>query len=162
MLVEAISAAQKINQNVKGLLIGNGPEFESISKQIEKLSLSEIIKLPGYRSDASKLVQCLNLFTLCSLSEGTSMALLEAMAGEVPIVVTDVGGNPEIVAANKTGWVIPSRDTEQLTKVIIEAATNPQLANQYAAAGKQRFEEEFTFDRMIEDYRKVYYEMMNG
>ena len=107
------------------------------------------------------LVQCLDLFTLCSLSEGTSMALLEAMAGEVPVAVTDVGGNPEIVEANKTGWVIPSGDTEQLTNVILEAATNPQLANQYATAGKQRFEEKFTFGRMIGEYRRIYQAMVS-
>ena len=88
------------------------------------------------------------------------MALLDAMAGEVPVVVTDVGGNPEIVEAGGTGWVIPSRDTKQLTNVILEATGNPDKGKQFAMAGRKRFEELFTFDRMIGEYRRVYGEMV--
>jgi glycosyltransferase involved in cell wall biosynthesis len=160
MLVEAISEARKKKPNIKGLLIGDGPEFENIKRQIQGLSLTEVIKLPGYRSDAAKLVQCSDLFSLCSLSEGTSMALLDAMAGGIPSIVTEVGGNPEIVKKWETGWVIPSRDTGQLVNVIHEAVSQPEKAAKFAAAGMHRFTEHFTFERMVEQYRRMYYELM--
>ena len=162
MLVEAISRAREHDRGVKGLFVGDGPEFQNITQKIRELSLADVIRLPGYRSDAAQIVQCCDLFSLCSLSEGTSMALLDAMAGSVPVVVTEVGGNPEIVQAGVSGWVIPSRDTAQLTSAILETAGNPDKAKQFAAAAKRRFEERFTFDRMISEFRRVYREMMNG
>jgi len=56
--------------------------------------LEQAVRLTGFRQDARMLAQCMDLFVLSSFSEGTSMALLEAMCAEVPVAVTRVGGNP--------------------------------------------------------------------
>ena len=77
------------------------------------------------RDDARRLTQCLDLFVLTSLSEGTSVALLEAMAAGVPVAVTDVGGNPEIVDPALTGWLVPSDDAGALAGVVRAAASDP-------------------------------------
>ena len=72
--------------------------------------------MPGHRDDARQLIQCMDLFVLSSFSEGTSMALLEAMAGGVPVAVTAVGGNPEVVLSDHTGWVVPSDSVRDLER----------------------------------------------
>lgn len=89
------------------------------------------------------------------------MALLEAMAAGIPVAVTDVGGNLEIVIKGATGWVVPSGSVEALTEVIVESANNKHKRLCFGAAGKQRFAERFAFDRMIEAYRQRYQEMLS-
>ena len=88
------------------------------------------------------------------------MALLEAMAAGIPVAVTAVGGNPEVVVKDRTGWVVPSDSVEALTAVLLEAVKNPEKRQAFARAGRQRYEGYFTFDRMIEMYRSVYRDML--
>jgi glycosyltransferase involved in cell wall biosynthesis len=74
----------------------------------------------------------------------------------VPVVVTNVGGNPEVVANGYTGWVVPSHSADDLTAAILEAVKDVSKRQQFATAGQRRFEERFTFDRMIDGYRQQY------
>ena len=160
MLVESLARVSKTTPSLRGLLVGAGPVFADISGRIVERGLAERVHLTGFRSDARRLVQCMDLFVLASFSEGTSMALLEAMAAGVPVAVTNVGGNPEIVTGGETGWVVTSDAVDELTAAISEAAGNPQRRQEFAARGRQRFLEKFAFDRMIENYRQRYGEML--
>lgn len=160
MLVEGIDAALKSAPNIRGLVVGGGPEEERIRACIESQNLSEKVTLTGFRSDAQCLVQCMDLFVLASFSEGTSMALLEAVAAEIPVVVTDVGGNPEVVLDGSTGWVVPSGSAKDLVCAILDAVGDPEMAASFAEQGRQRFVDKFTFDRMIERYHSAYSELL--
>ena len=88
------------------------------------------------------------------------MALLEAMAAGVPVAVTAVGGNPEIVIGGMTGWVVASDSVQDLKGAILAAACRPQKARQFADSGRRRFDEQFTSGKMLADYRRVYSEMV--
>jgi glycosyltransferase involved in cell wall biosynthesis len=156
MLVQSIAAARALDERIVGMLVGEGPELPAIRTLVERLGLADAVRLTGFRSDARRLAQCLDLFVLSSFSEGTSMALLEAICTGVPVAVTDVGGNPEVVLAGQTGWVIPSRSVESLTAAILEAASDAQHRYRLAQAGRQRFEQHFTFERMVASYRDIY------
>jgi glycosyltransferase involved in cell wall biosynthesis len=117
--------------------------------------------LTGYRADARRLTQVMDLFVLSSLSEGTSMALLEALAAGVPVAVTRVGGNPEVVGEGQ-GWLVASGAVPQLAQAICEAVEDPARRSEFAAAGRQRFQTRFTFAGMIDRYREIYERMMNA
>jgi glycosyltransferase involved in cell wall biosynthesis len=160
MLVNSVDSAGRQISALRGLLVGDGPVFPEIQALVQRASMSDRIRLTGYRNDARRLVQCLDLFVLSSFSEGTSMALLEAMASGVPVAVTEVGGNPEIVLANQTGWTIPSESSEALTNVIINAVTEPDTRRRFGLAGQRRFEDHFTMDRMIGAYRERYMQLL--
>ena len=162
LLVNGLARAKVEAPNIQGLLVGDGPEFGATQDLIKQLYLVDRVRLTGFRDDARKLVQCMDLFVLSSFSEGTSMALLEAMAAGVPVVVTAVGGNPEVVTEGQTGWVIPSGSVDALTTAMLEAINHPEKRRAFAFAGQQRFEERFTFGRMIEAYRQIYHEMLAG
>ena len=162
LLVNGLARAKVEAPKIQGLLVGDGPEFGATQDLIKQLYLVDRVRLTGFRDDARKLVQCMDLFVLSSFSEGTSMALLEAMAAGVPVVVTAVGGNPEVVTEGQTGWVIPSGSVDALTTAMLEAINHPEKRRAFAFAGQQRFEERFTFGRMIEAYRQIYHEMLAG
>jgi len=160
LLVGSIDAASKTLLDIRGLLVGDGPLFGQIQSDVEASGLGETIKMPGFREDARSLTQCMDLFVLSSFSEGTSMALLEAMAAGVPVVVTDVGGNPEIVVDGECGEIIPSGSKDALTSAIVRAAKEPERWRQLGDAGQRRFEKRFTFAGMIERYDAEYAELL--
>lgn len=162
LLVNSLARTGAEALNTRGLLVGDGPELGAMRDLIERLCLTDRVHLTGFRDDARTLVQCMDLFVLSSFSEGTSMALLEAMAAGVPVVVTAVGGNPEVVTEGKTGWVVPSNSMEALTAAMLEAVNHPRKRQTLARAGQRCFEERFTFGRMIEAYRQIYHEMLAG
>jgi glycosyltransferase involved in cell wall biosynthesis len=156
MLVGSLNQAISDCSAVRGLIVGDGPEFADIETLINSTEAVGHIRLTGYRSDARALAQCMDLFVLSSFSEGISMALLEAMAGGVPVAVTAVGGNVEIVHDSKTGWVVPSDDSNALAAVIKEAWSERQKAEKIGAAGSKRVADEFSFAGMIGKYGDVY------
>jgi glycosyltransferase involved in cell wall biosynthesis len=160
MLVRSLAAARARDGRVRGLLVGDGPELPAVRTLIAELGLTEAVRLTGFRDDARMLVQCMDLFVLSSFSEGISMALLEAVRSSVPVAVTAVGGNPEIVKEGETGWVVPSGDIGSLTAVVLAAAGDPERCRGLARAGLCRFEEQFTFERMIAAYRRVYQSLL--
>ncbi|MCD6733538.1 MAG: glycosyltransferase [Burkholderiaceae bacterium] len=156
MLVSAFEKVAKAQPRLRLLLVGDGPERTAIARRIDEAGLGGRAILTGHRDDARQLAQCLDLFVLASFSEGTSMALLEAMAAAVPVAVTRVGGNPEIVVDGQTGWVVPSDDVEALAAVLHQALARPDQGRKYGEAGRRRFEQRFTFAGMIEAYRSIY------
>lgn len=156
MLVGGLARAAARNDAIRGLLVGDGPVFADIQFRAREAGLSERVRLTGYRDDARQLIQCMDLFVLSSYSEGTSMALLEAMAAGIPVVVTGVGGNPEVVTGGETGWVVASGTVEELTAAILEAASDAPKRTRLAEGGRRRFEARYAFDRMIGNYRALY------
>lgn len=156
LLVRCLANVKHEIPGLAGLLVGDGPEFAAIAMQIASSSLADCVRLTGFRDDARSLVQCMDLFVLPSFSEGTSVALLEAMAAAVPVVVTSVGGNPELVCDGVTGWVVPSNDESAMSAAIMKAWGDRERRDAYACAARERFIESFEFDAMIANYQKVY------
>lgn len=154
-----IGALYKIAQQklpVYGLLIGDGPEFNYISAMINDLGLKDKIIMTGFREDAQNLLRALDLFVLPSFSEGISLALLEAIMAGIPVVATDVGGNPEVIINNYTGWVIPSNSTDTLVTAIIEAINNPYKLHMFSTSAYNIVQNKFNFSTMLDKYRIVY------
>lgn len=162
LLVQALANAAVERPAFRGLLVGDGPEAPRIRQLLVEAGLQDRVRLTGFRDDAALLTQCMDLFVLPSLSEGTSMALLEAMSSGVPVAVTAVGGNPEIVVGGESGWVVPSGDVGALTGALKEAESAPESCTAFANAARRRFQEQFTFAAMIERYRDVYRRLLVG
>jgi L-malate glycosyltransferase len=160
MLVRSMAEVMQRQPGVRGLLVGDGPEFPRIRAMLGELGIESRVSLTGYRDDARLLAQCMDLFVLSSFSEGTSMALLEAMAAGVPVAVTAVGGNPEIVSGGETGWVVPSDDVAALTTAMLQALGDAAARQRYADAARSRFQQRFLLPRMIDHYRSLYREML--
>lgn len=161
MFLQVFAQAQSQHKKLKGLLVGDGPEFNTLSSLRDQLKVTDDVIMTGYRQDAIDLLQCMDLFVLCSLSEGTSMALLEAMASEIPTIVTAVGGNPELITHGKNGWVIPSESPRDLHEAIMQAYGSNDMRTQRAQAAKKDFEDRFSFIEMINTYHRLYHEIFD-
>lgn len=156
MLVSAFAEVAGEQANLRLLLVGDGPERAAIERQVDACGVARRVVITGYRDDPRSLQACLDLFVLASYSEGTSIALLEAMAASVPVAVTEVGGNPEVVVAGESGWVVPSGDSKALADVFRDALAEPERLRSLGEAARRRFEQRFTFVGMLEAYRALY------
>src|SRR5699024_10984899 len=127
MLIEAIELIKDDIPNVKVLLVGKGPLNEEYELLIKNRNLDDIIELLGYRKDINELMTLSDLAISTSKREGLPVNVLEAMATGLPIIVTDVRGNRDLVKDNKNGYIIPIDDTQKLSEKIKKIYQSEEL-----------------------------------
>ncbi len=116
----------------------------------------------GYRTDIATLLESSDLFILPSHEEGSSNALLEAMAAGVPVIATQTGGNADAVIPGITGVLVPVRSPAALGAAILAMAANPDMRAKMAKAARQDVARRFTWDRCIDDYEALYHSALEG
>jgi len=144
------------------VMVGDGPLRVQLIELFEEAGVSALTWLPGSRDDTPALLQTFDVFALPSLAEGISNTILEAMACGLPVVATAVGGNSELVLDGKTGCLVPRADPAALARGIKAYAKDPELRARHGAAGRERACNEFSLDRMLSQYGKLYHDQMFG
>lgn len=137
-------------------IIGDGPARSDLERLHRELRLEGRVNFLGMRSDVADLLTQADFFVLSSISEGISLTLLEAMAAELAIVATDVGGNREVVDHHETGLLVPSGNPEQLAAAMLEVIRNPATCRLWGAAGRKKVESQFNIRRVVEEYQTLY------
>lgn len=161
-LLNAFAQVIKIVPNCKLLIIGNGSQKQNIEEQIQMLKLSDKVLLLGERKDIPELLSIMDIFVLSSLTEGTSLTLLEAMASGKPVVATNVGGNAKVVIDNETGFLVPPGEPSIMAEKIIKLLKDRNLINEMGTKGRNRVLEHFSLDKMVNAYEKLYLNCLNG
>lgn len=156
MLLAAFRHLLEEHPDTRLLLVGDGEERQHLMRQIAEGGMAERVIMPGYIDDPRTWLDAMDIFLLSSFSEGTSMTLLEAMSLGKPCVVTDVGGNREIVEAGANGLIVPSDDTVAYAGAISGLLGDGARANAFAGASRARFGARFTSSAMATAYRRVY------
>lgn len=133
------------------LVIGDGPE----RARLVALAGRGVTFL-GERHDVPELLSALDAFVLCSLNEGISNTILEAMAAAVPVVATRVGGNPELVEDGICGTLVPPREPAALAGALRAYCTRPKLRSAHGAAARERAVERFGIEAMVRAYEGVW------
>jgi len=159
-----LKAAQLLTQrhDVHVTVFGEGPDRERLEKLARELDLSERIQLPGWQEDIYSALRLLDVFVLPSINESAGLVLLEAMACELPVVATRVGGIPEYVADGETGLLIPPRDPGALAQAIASLILDPAKRAAFGRAGRQRVEAHFTAERMMAQTARLYRRLLKG
>jgi len=138
------------------VVAGDGPDRTSLESRARTLGIAERVWFAGSRSDVPAVMRALDVFVLPSLNEGISNTLLEAMASARPVVATSVGGNPELVEDQVTGFLVASQQPDELADRIARYVSTPELAVSHGRAGRERAVTHFGLPRMLEDYRSLY------
>tara|TARA_Y100000588_G_C14135960_1_gene873805 strand:- start:202 stop:1311 length:1110 start_codon:yes stop_codon:yes gene_type:complete len=155
LMIKAFANVAVKVKHIYLVIVGDGDlrkELESLTKQ---LNIVERVRFTGYKSNPTKYLELMDIFLLPSLSEGTSMTLLEAMSIGKPCIVTNAGGNPEIVTHLETGLVTENDNEEELTAAIESLIDSPVIAN-YSKNALVRFNTQFQVNRMMEQYINLY------
>ncbi len=137
-------------------MVGDGQEREPLEKLCHELNLDSHVTFLGERNDVPELLKQAGMFVSSSSTEGISLTLLEALAVGLPIVTTDVGGNPEIIEEGKTGYLVPSGNPQRLAEAIGNHLKKPETWQTMAKAGRESVEKKFHINRMIKDYEDLY------
>ncbi|WP_218310134.1 glycosyltransferase [Alteromonas antoniana] len=159
MMLHAFSRVLNHHSNTKLLIVGDGEERARLESTVKELKISTNVIFTGYITDPSEYLAIMDIFLLSSLSEGTSMTLLEAMSLSKPCVVTDAGGNAEIIEHGVNGLVTPNNDIEAFAKAISSFLSTDLSAMKKAA--KERFEQLFTADKMADSYQAIYKQVLS-
>ena len=128
-------------------------EMESLAAQ---LGIGEKVMFTDVRTDIPALLRTCDVYVNTSLFEGLSNTILEAMASGKPVIATDVGGNPELVQDDMTGFLIRAGDDSQLAGRLETILSDKLLRQRMGASGRRVTEERFSVARMVEDYSNMY------
>ena len=150
-LFRAFAEVRKFDPEVRLLIVGDGPE----RAHLEHLAGEGIIFL-GNRLDIPEILQALDVFVLPSLNEGISNTILEAMAVEIPIVATRVGGNPELMEDGVTGILVPPGESEAIASALLTYLQNPNIRYTHGKCGRKRVIQLFSIEQMVKSYETVY------
>ena len=146
------------------LIIGDGVAGgyrDSLRESAARLGLADRIVFTGFRMDVPELLSECAVSVLPSLSEGLSNTLLESMAAGVPVVATNVGGNPEVVQEGTTGFLVPTQNPQALADRICRVLEDRDLAARFGEAGRRRVAEHFSIERMLRDTERVYQDLLH-
>ena len=155
-LLHAAERVVKTFPHLRFEIAGDGPCRAELEQLARDLGLSEHVHFHGEVRDIPALLSRARLFVLPSLSEGISLTLLEAMARGLPVVTTNVGGNPEVVEDGTTGFLVPAANPEVLARAIELLAVDPARGRQMGRAGRQRVENNFNIRTMMAQVEGLY------
>jgi glycosyltransferase involved in cell wall biosynthesis len=155
-LLRAFAIVARQRSDVDLLLVGDGPLRGDLEKLARELGIEERVRFVGLRHDVPGLLRAAEIFVLTSLSEAAPLTVLEAMASRLPVVVTAVGGNPEIVRDGVDGYLAPRGDAPAIASAILSLLDDPKAAGALGAAGAARVRERYSLERTIERYFALY------
>ena len=138
------------------ILVGEGPLKEQASKLLKEHQLYEYAWLAGERKDIAEVMRILDIFVLPSQAEGISNTILEAMATGLPVIATEVGGTPELVINNETGFLVPPSNPEEMATALYRQISDPENRKQQGEKSLQRILENFSIEIMVNKYTEVY------
>jgi len=124
-LLDAVGILRREGRDVLLLLVGGGREEDRLRAQAMREGIGDAVLFLGTRRDLPELFRAMDVFTLPSLWEGLPIALLSAMAAGLPVIVTPVGGVPEVVKDGENGILVPVGDTRALAAAIRKFSEDP-------------------------------------
>jgi sugar transferase (PEP-CTERM/EpsH1 system associated) len=152
-----ISQLIQCGHDVTVLLVGTGPELARLEQVVRDSSeLNGRVHFCGFSDRIPELLSAMDIFVQTSLAEGMSNTMLEAMATGLPLLASRVGGNSEIIADGETGYLFPPGDCATLIRHLSSLVSSGALRRQLGQAGRRRAVKEFSIERMLEAYRKLY------
>ena len=140
---------------VRTVIVGDGSERAALETHARSLGIADSISFAGYRSDVRLLMAAFDTYVNSSSYEGVSLTILEAMATALPVVATCVGGNPEVVIDQETGFLVPpiARSIADAIEALIHDERRRRLMGD---AGRFRVKRHFSITRMVEEYAALY------
>ncbi len=162
LLLKAVTALIEVDERIRVLLVGDGPEKNTLVDYCETAGISKKVIWTGLLDDVASIYQAMDVFVLSSLTEGVPLTLLEAMASQVPVVATNVGGIPEIINDNVDGLLVTSDDVEDLSTKIDDALKDQEKTEIRVNAAYVKVANQFSLAKMSERYRQGYQELLGA
>ncbi len=138
------------------VIAGDGPLRQELAALAEELGLRDRAHFLGFWPDAAALMRSVDVLVVPSLTEGSPLVTLEAMAAGVPVVASAVGGIPDQVRHDKEGLLVPPDDAGALSEALLDLLRDPARAHRLGEAGRRRATSEFSHANMVRRIEDVY------
>lgn len=156
MLLRAFAELLGTHPGSRLLLVGDGEERETLIKLCGEFGISDSVCFTGFRTDTAECMAAIDVFVLSSFSEGTSMTLLEALAGGKCCIVTRVGGNTEIIEDELNGLIVASDDVPGLYQAMTRITKDKMLRENLQRNARNILNSSFTVEAMTKEYEILY------
>ena len=160
MLLQVFAKLKQSGTPFHGVIVGDGPLLSELKDLAHSLEIEEQVSFLGFRKDIYPLLADADLFLLTSHMEGLPITLLESMAARTPVVVTHVGGMPEVIQLAQNGYTVPNGEIDQFTVKIQDLLKQPKLRGNFAENGFQTLLKYFTSQQFIKNTLHVYEKVM--
>lgn len=160
VFLQAVKRVVDAGLDVRCLLIGDGPDRDSLEALTLSLGLSEKVLFLGYRQDTPELLSASDIFALSSYWEGLPNAVLEAMSMGLPIVATNVSGTAEVVQDGITGFLVPPGNQDAMADSLMSLMKDPHLRDRMGKAGRNRCVEEFSLEHTAMQTTALYHKLI--
>lgn len=153
---KAVPIIAKTHDNISFLIGGNGILYDQLKHQIENSALSRKVKMTGWLSGNAfpRHLNELKLLVLPSYSEGLPTIILEAMACGTPVLATPVGGVPDVIKDEETGFIMEDNSPECIARNVIRALNYPKL-DQIVGNARAIIEREYTYQAALKRYKQI-------
>ena len=166
-LIEAMPAVIRAVPGTRLVIIGTGPEEERLALKVRDLSLDDHVQFLGTirHDEITQFYQDADIFILPSITvsgttEGLGVVLLEAMASGCPVIATNVGGIPDIIADGENGFLVPERNPDQLAERIVRLLLDTDLKEIFRKNGYAKIEKSFSWERIADQFDAVYHQVL--
>jgi len=136
------------------LIVGDGSERLALTELAQKLSIDSHVKFLGSINNVHDVLSISDIGVLSSHSEGLSNSIIEYMAGGLPVVATDVGGNSELIGNMKTGYLVNPGDPAELYNALAKLLNDPERAKKFGRASRSKVVDMFQIDRTVHQTEK--------
>jgi glycosyltransferase involved in cell wall biosynthesis len=160
--LKAAARVSKTFPEARFLVAGDGPLRGELLDLAGRLGVRDRTRFLGYRTDARAIIGLLDVLVVPSLTEGSPLIVLEAMAAGVPVVASAVGGVPDQARHGEEGLLVPPGDPEALARALGELLRDPDRARLLGEAGRRRTENEFSHQTLVGRIEGVYHAVLNG
>ncbi len=140
-------------------IVGDGVESNQLRHSTTKLGVAEKVRFFGVSGQVEKLLLQSHIFANSSLTEGISVAILEAMSAGLPVVATSVGGTPSIVKAGYNGLLVPAQNEVRMAEALLHLMQRPGLRAEMGANGRKEIEAHWSLERMAGRYLELYHQL---
>ncbi len=144
------------------ILVGPGNDRQPLTELAGTLGISNRVQFVGAVDNPADYLRAADVFVLPSVAEGMSNSLLEAMATALPCVVSGIGGNTDLVTDRETGRLVMAPTAESWSSCLLELLENPDAARRLGAAARQRIDQEFAQNVVVDRYLELYRRMIAG
>ena len=156
MLIRAAAELKNGGESVHFVLIGIGERREELEELVRQLDVKKNVHFLGYQKDVNLVLNGMDVFTLTSFSEGCSNVIQEALFAGIPVIATNVGGNPELVKDGFNGYLVDSNDHKTLAQKILMLKKQPELLGKLRENALSLSHTDFSLKRMVDQYGELY------
>ncbi len=145
---------------IRLLIVGDGSQFSEMKELVKKLNLSSITRFTGAipHDEVPKYLNQMDIFCAPSTleSESFGVAVVEASACELPVIVTNVGGLPEVVKDGETGYIVDPKNPEQIADKVYELVLDPNKRAKFGQQGRAFVKAHYDWDQNVSQVEQVY------